>query len=343
MRVIVTGGCGYIGAHTAVELLQAGWEVVIADNLSHSEKEVLDEIRHIAGIDPEFHLVDLADPIASDAFFAHNGKADALIHFAAFLSVEESVREPLKYYQNNLFSLINVLRGMQAQHIPHLVFSSSCTVYGQPDVLPIREDAPFKAPASPYGHTKQIAEEILQKMAGMQGISAISLRYFNPIGAHPSARIGELPYGIPHHLVPYITQTAAGERPFLRIFGGDYDTPDGTAVRDYIHVVDLAQAHLKAMERLQSPECKALEIYNIGVGRGYSVLEMVRAFEEASGIRIPCKIVGRREGDVQKVWADTSLANEVLQWKAEKDLIEMMDTAWKWEQHLRETGWYDKK
>lgn len=340
MKIIVTGGAGYIGAHTVVELIGSGHEVIIIDDLSNSHPRVLTALEQIVGFSPVFHRINLADSVATSDFFSAIKGVDAVVHFAAYLAVEESVVDPLKYYHNNLFSLINVLRGMKASGIPGLVFSSSCTVYGQPDVLPIKEDSPIKPSGSPYGSTKRMAEEILQDVAFAKDVRAISLRYFNPIGAHNSALIGELPLGVPHHLVPYITQTASGTREYLRVFGSDYPTPDGTAIRDYIHVVDLAKAHVTAVERLQNLPASTFEAFNLGTGRGASVLEMIHAFERATGIMIPYKLVDRRPGDVVQVWADTSLANRVLGWKAEHGLEDMMASAWAWERHLQSSGWY---
>lgn len=342
MRVGVTGGTGYIGSHTVVELISKGWEVVIADNYSHSEPAVLDAIAQITGVLPKMIEVNLADPDAAARFFKEAGPLDAVIHFAAFLSVEESVKEPLKYFRNNLFSLINVLDGMQVSGIRNMVFSSSCTVYGQPDILPIREDAPLKPANSPYGQTKQMSEDILRTASAAGKLNVSALRYFNPIGAHSSALIGELPYGVPHHLVPYLVQTAYGQREYLRVFGGDYDTPDGTPVRDYIHVVDLARAHIRALERMLGGVNEAWEVFNLGIGRGFSVLEMVEAFEKATGMKVPYHITGRRDGDVEKVWADNTRAKQVLGWEAHYGLNEMMETAWAWEKHLREIGWYER-
>ena len=335
MRILVTGGTGYIGSHTVVELMERGCEVIIADNLSNSRAEVVDRIADICGKRPEFSKVDLADRDESRDFFAAHQKLDGIIHFAAFKAVGESMLEPLKYYRNNLDSLLNVLEGMKEHHIPNLVFSSSCTVYGQPDELPVRETSPVKEAWSPYGNTKQMSEQILRFAVEAHGLKTIALRYFNPIGAHASALIGELPLGVPNNLVPFITQTAMGLRPVLNVFGNDYDTPDGTAIRDYIHVVDLAKAHVVAVDRMISgASASPFEIFNLGTGNGFSVLEVIHSFEKVSGEKLNYRIVDRRPGDVEKVWADTSYANRELGWKAGKSLDEMMLSAWNWEKAL---------
>ncbi len=335
MRILVTGGTGYIGSHTVVELLQQGYEVIIADNLSNSRAEVVDRIEEICGERPEFCKIDLAGRDESRDFFAAHQELDGIIHFAAFKAVGESMIKPLNYYRNNLDSLLNVLEGMKEHHIPNLVFSSSCTVYGQPDELPVREASPVKEAWSPYGNTKQMSEQILRFTVEAHGLKTIALRYFNPIGAHESALIGELPLGVPNNLVPFITQTAIGLRPVLNVFGNDYDTPDGTAIRDYIHVVDLARAHVVAVDRMISgASASAFEIFNLGTGNGFSVLEVIHSFEKVSGEKLNYQIVDRRPGDVEKVWADTSCANRELGWKAEKTLDEMMLSAWKWEKAL---------
>jgi len=336
MKILVTGGTGYIGSHTVVELQQQNHEVLIADNLSNSHQEVVDQIAAITGKTPGFEQIDLSDSGAASAFFKRHQDIHAIIHFAAFKAVGESVKQPAKYYRNNLVSLLNILEAMKKHGIPSLVFSSSCTVYGEPDILPVSEEAPIKPATSPYGNTKQISEEIIRDVAKTGGIDAILLRYFNPIGAHESARIGELPIGIPNNLVPFITQTAAGIRPQLNVFGDDYDTPDGTAIRDYIHVVDLARAHIAAVNRLTNHHhSEKTETFNIGTGRGYSVLEVITAFEKTTGIKLNYRITARREGDVPKVWAETSQANQALGWKAEKTIEEMMFSAWQWQLHLK--------
>jgi UDP-glucose 4-epimerase len=335
MKILVTGGAGYIGSHTVVELQQQGIEVVIIDNLSNSHAGVIDRIAEISGIRPDFHQFDLIDREKTDSFFAANPDLSGIIHFAAFKAVGESMEDPLRYYRNNLQSLINILEGMRANKIPNMVFSSSCTVYGQPDTLPVKESSPIKEAWSPYGNTKQMSEQILRFSMNAYGLKCIALRYFNPAGAHESALIGELPLGIPNNLVPFITQTAAGRREYLRVFGSDYDTPDGTAIRDYIHVVDLAKAHVVAVRRMIDGKTKSnFEIFNLGTGNGSSVLEAIRAFERVSGMKLNYRIVGRRPGDIEKVWADTTFANEELGWKAERSIDEMMRSAWKWEQAL---------
>jgi UDP-glucose 4-epimerase len=335
--ILVTGGTGYIGSHTTVELIKSGYDVIIIDNLSNSNEEVLDGIRQITGVKPRFEKFDLCDKERLDRFFREYSQLAAIIHFAASKAVGESVEKPLLYYRNNLLSLLNLLEGMAEFDVPRLVFSSSCTVYGQPDILPVTEDAPVKKAMSPYGNTKQIAEEIIQDtLAAQSKLAAIALRYFNPIGAHPSGLIGELPLGIPANLVPFITQTASGIRSELKVFGTDYDTPDGSAIRDYINVVDLARAHVVAIDRLiNSKQEQPYEMFNLGTGEGYSVLQLIKAFEKATGIRINYKLVDRRPGDIEKVWANTERANRVLGWKAEKGLEETLLSAWKWEQHLR--------
>jgi UDP-glucose 4-epimerase len=332
-KILVTGGTGYIGSHTAVELIKAGHQVVIADNLSNSRIEVLDRIKEITGVLPSFHKTELCHLHEVEQLFTSEKGIDAVIHFAAILLVNESVAEPLKYYHNNLFSQVNLLQGMVNHGVKHIVFSSSCTVYGNPDTLPVTEDAPVKKAESPYGNTKQMGEEILDHTTRAKAIEAISLRYFNPIGAHESALIGEVQHGVPHHLVPYITETAMGKRAHLNVFGSDYNTPDGSCVRDYIHVVDVATAHIAAVNRLLKGENKKrFEIFNIGTGVGYSVLDMVKAFEKATGIRIPYQLAPRRNGDVEAVYADTALAARELKWKATHSMEDMMRSAWNWEQ-----------
>lgn len=335
--VLVTGGTGYIGSHTAVELINAGYDVVIIDNLSNSTKDSLDGIQKITGIRPKFEEFDLCDPARVTRFFNENRDVKAIIHFAASKAVGESVEKPLLYYKNNLWSLINLLSAMSEFNVPNLVFSSSCTVYGQPEILPVTENAPIQMAMSPYGNTKQICEEIIgDTLFSNNGLKAISLRYFNPVGAHASALIGELPVGVPANLVPFITQTAIGLREQLKVFGNDYNTPDGTCVRDYIHVVDLAKAHVVAISRLlENRNKKAYEVFNIGTGNGNTVLDIINTFEKVSGKKLNYKIVDRRPGDIEKVWADTTLANQELGWKAESSLDETILSAWKWEQHYR--------
>ena len=337
MKILVTGGTGYIGSHTAVELQNSDHEVIIVDNLSNSDKNVLDGIEKITGIRPEFEEFNLADKKKTADFFKRHSDIEGIIHFAAYKAVGESVEKPLMYYRNNLFSLVNILQDMKDNHIPNLVFSSSCTVYGQPDELPVTEKAPIKKAESPYGNTKQISEEIISDTIESSELKGIALRYFNPIGAHETAIIGELPIGVPNNLMPFITQTAAGIRESLRVFGDDYNTPDGTAIRDYIHVVDLAKAHVVAVERMVNQKMKKdFEVFNLGTGNGYSVLEVIKSFERSTGEKLNYKIVGRRPGDVEQVWADTQFANEELGWKAEKGIDEMTLSAWKWQQALKE-------
>ncbi len=332
MKILVTGGTGYIGSHTVVELQAKGFEVIIVDNLSNSTIDVLDNIAKISGKKPLFEKFDLTDPVITSAFFKLHSDISAVIHFAAFKAVGESVENPLKYYHNNLLSLVNILQGMVENNIRDIVFSSSCTVYGQPEQLPAREDTPVQKAVSPYGNTKQICEEIITDTSLTANIRGVLLRYFNPIGAHETAFIGELPLGVPNCLMPYITQTAIGKRPFLRVWGDDYETPDGTAIRDYIHVVDLAKAHVVAVERLTGGICRQnVEIFNLGTGNGLSVLEVIKSFERTSGVKLNYEIKERRAGDIVKVWADTEFANRELGWKAEKSLDEMTESAWKWE------------
>lgn len=339
-QILVTGGTGYIGSHTTVELIEEGFDPVIVDNLSNSKIEVLDGIEEITGIRPHFEKFDLRDKVDLDEFFKKYSNIEAIIHFAASKAVGESVEKPLLYYRNNLVSLINLLEAMPAFKIPFMVFSSSCTVYGQPDELPVTEASPFKKAFSPYGNTKKISEEIIQDTIDTNPfIKAISLRYFNPIGAHSSAIIGELPLGVPDNLIPFITQTAIGIRDYLRVFGDDYNTPDGSCIRDYIHVVDLAKAHVVAIKRLLEKNYKSnYEIFNLGTGRGVSVFEAIRSFEKASGQKLNYRVVDRRQGDIEQVWADTSYANEELGWKAELSLYDAMLSAWNWEKKYRQKG-----
>ncbi len=337
-QVLVTGGTGYIGSHTVVELQSEGYDVVIVDNLSNSQLDVLDGIEKISGIRPAFEKFDLADTEKTEAFFKKYPNINAIIHFAAYKAVGESVEKPLMYYRNNLVTLMNLLECMKQFNVPNLVFSSSCTVYGQPEKLPVTEDAPVQAANSPYGNTKQISEEIIQdSLAANPALKTIALRYFNPIGAHPSALIGELPLGVPNNLVPFITQTAIGLRKELSVFGSDYNTPDGSAIRDYINVVDLAKAHVIAIARLLEDKNKTnFEYFNLGTGRGVSVFEVIESFERSTGQKLNYKVVGRRAGDVEQVYADTSFANEELGWKAEKTLDETLVSAWDWEKFIRQ-------
>ncbi len=336
-QILVTGGTGYIGSHTSVELIEKGYEVVIIDNLSNSSIEVLDGIEKITGIRPAFEQFDLCEADKVKSFFQKYTSLKAIIHFAAFKAVGESVDQPLMYYQNNLISLMNLLRNMDEFSVKHLVFSSSCTVYGQPDELPVTENAPIKPAESPYGNTKQISEEIIRdNMQVKPELNTIALRYFNPIGAHSTSHIGELPRGVPNNLVPFVTQTAAGIRKELMVFGDDYNTPDGSAVRDYINVVDLAQAHVVAINRLlQKKNNSNFEFFNLGTGTGSSVLEVVKAFEKVTDQKLNYKIVDRRSGDIEKVWADTRVANEVLGWKAKRSLEDTLESAWNWEKKIR--------
>lgn len=335
MKILVTGGTGYIGSHTVVELQEKGYEVIVVDNLSNSYESVLDNIAKITGIRPGFEKLDLSEPEPAARFFSQNPDLLAVIHFAAYKAVGESTEFPLKYYRNNLMSTINILQGMADNGIRNLVFSSSCTVYGQPDELPVKESSPIKKAVSPYGNTKQISEEIISDFMNVSDIRSIFLRYFNPIGAHESSFIGELPIGVPNNLIPYITQTAIGKHEFLRVWGSDYNTPDGTAIRDYIHVVDLARAHVVAVERqLEERYRERLEIFNLGTGNGYSVMEVINSFEKVSGVRLNYRILDRRPGDVEKIWADTEHANKELGWKAEKGLDEMTLSAWNWEKAI---------
>ncbi|MDO9579673.1 MAG: UDP-glucose 4-epimerase GalE [Bacteroidales bacterium] len=336
-KILVTGGTGYIGSHTTVELIENGFDVVIIDNLYNSEAEVVDRIHDITGVKPVLDIFDLCDKEKLDGFFSNNTDIAAIIHFAAYKAVGESVNKPLEYYRNNLLSLVNILNAMIRFKIPDLVFSSSCTVYGQPENLPVTEDTPLQPATSPYGNTKQIGEAIIRDTTvSDKNIKAISLRYFNPIGAHQSALIGELPRGVPENLVPFITQTAYGLRDELKVFGDDYDTPDGSCIRDYLHVVDLAKAHVIAVKRLLEKRNKSdYEVFNLGTGTGVSVLEAIRSFENVSGIKLKYKITGRREGDIEKIWADPSFANQELGWKTLSSLDEAMNTAWEWEKKIR--------
>ena len=335
--ILVTGGTGYIGSHTTVELMNEGFDVVIIDNLSNSEKSVLDGIAEITGRRPYFEQFDICNKERMDNFFRVYKKVEAVIHFAAYKAVGESVEKPLMYYQNNLTTLMNLLDGMLEHKIHQFVFSSSATVYGQPDQLPVTEKAPFKPADTPYGNTKQIAEEIIQDIArANQDFNAISLRYFNPIGAHSSSQIGELPTGVPNNLVPFITQTAIGIREKLNVFGNDYNTSDGSAVRDYINIVDLAKAHVISVKRMIENKNKSnFETFNLGTGKGSSVLEIVEAFEKITARKLKYEIVDRRVGDIESVYADTSYANRELGWKAEKGLDETLLSAWNWEKNIK--------
>lgn len=338
-RIIVTGGTGYIGSHTVVELQQRGYEAIIIDNLSNSDISVVDGIEKITGTRPRFEQFDLCNREKLHTLMESLEGTDAIIHFAAYKAVGESVREPLRYYHNNLTSLFNLLEVMESYRVPSLVFSSSCTVYGQPEKLPVTEEDPVQPATSPYGNTKQIGEEIIRDvMYAQSNLQAVSLRYFNPIGAHPSAIIGELPAGVPENLVPFITQTAIGIREQLKVFGTDYNTPDGSCIRDYLHVTDLAKAHIAALERMLNGKNKTnYEVFNLGTGEGVSVLEAIKTFEEATGQKLNYTITGRREGDIEKIWANPSLANRELGWKTEITLAESLRSAWNWEKRYRET------
>jgi len=336
MKILVTGGLGFIGSHTVVELQNEGFEVVVIDDLSNSSIEVLDGITAITGKKPEFEKIDLRDKHAVQNFFKKHEGVLGVIHFAASKAVGESVKNPLLYYENNLGSLVYILQELQKKDSANFIFSSSCTVYGQAETMPISEESPIQPALSPYGNTKQIGEEIIRDVVNVSNIKAILLRYFNPVGAHPSANIGELPLGVPQNLIPFITQTAIGLREELSVFGDDYPTPDGTCVRDYIHVVDLAKAHVTALKRLaENKNSDKIEVFNLGTGKGKSVLEVIHAFEAASGKKLNYKIVPKREGDITEAYADTTKANDVLGWKAELSLEDALASAWKWEQKVR--------
>lgn len=336
-KIIITGATGYIGSHTVVEFLNSGYDVVAIDNLSNSFESVLDGIEKICKKRPVFYKTDITDEKSLNKIFEEHNDASGVVHFAAYKAVGESVKNPLKYYHNNVLGLVNIIKSMQEKGINNLVFSSSCTVYGQPEKLPVTEDSPVVRPESPYGNTKKINEEILQdNTIANKNFKCISLRYFNPIGAHPGAEIGELPLGVPDNLLPYITQTAIGEREKLSVFGDNYNTPDGTAIRDYINVVDLSKAHVVAIKRLFNKENSSnFEVFNLGTGKGVSVMEVIKTFEHVSNSKLNYQIVDRREGDVEKVWADTRKANEVLGWVAETPLDQTILSAWNWEKNYR--------
>lgn len=339
--ILVTGGTGFIGSHTTVELQEAGYDVVIVDNLSNSKIEVLDGIEKITGIRPAFEEVNLEDKEATERVFQKYPNIEGIIHFAASKAVGESVEKPLMYYRNNVVSLINLLEMMPKYKVKGIIFSSSCTVYGQPNQenLPVTEDAPHQKATSPYGNTKEINEQIIYDyIHSGAAIKSIVLRYFNPIGAHPTAHIGELPNGVPNNLIPFVTQTAMGIREQLTIFGNDYSTEDGTCIRDYIYVVDLAKAHVAAMTRVLDKETDKIEYFNIGTGSGNSTLEIVTTFEKATGVKVNWKFGPRREGDIEKIWGDCTKANTVLGWKADTPLEDVLASAWKWQQKLREDG-----
>ncbi|WP_117883692.1 UDP-glucose 4-epimerase GalE [Aureibaculum luteum] len=336
-KIIITGGTGYIGSHTAVEFITKGFNVVIVDNLSNSDISVLDRIKEITGTKPEFEQIDLTDNEKTKSFFERHKDVSGVINFAALKAVGESVQKPILYYQNNINILLNVLENMETYGISNLIFSSSATVYGLPETLPITENAQTKRPTSPYGNTKKVAEEIIEDLSKVsESLNAISLRYFNPIGAHNSLKIGEAPSGIPNNLMPFITQTAAGLRDELKVFGNDYDTPDGTAVRDYLHVVDLAKAHVLAYDRLLHKRSKSnFEVYNLGTGIGYSVLDVIQSFEKTTGLKLNYSFDQRREGDVPQLYSNPLKANKELQWKATLSLDDMTLSSWEWEQNLR--------
>lgn len=336
-KILVTGGTGYIGSHTVVELINSGYEPVIVDDLSNSSIEILTQIEKITGKVPEFFNFDLCDATSIRDIIAVHPDIDGIIHFAAFKSVGESVEQPLKYYRNNIYSLVNLLEEFAGRKV-NFVFSSSCTVYGEPDTLPVTEASPVKHAESPYGNTKQIAEDIL-KDAALSGntLKVTALRYFNPVGAHSSALIGELPIGVPQNLVPFITQAAIGKRGQITVFGDDYNTPDGSCIRDYIHVVDLAKAHIAALKNMENPDHEVLyEVFNIGTGKGNSVLEIINAFESSTGVKLEYKIGARRSGDIEKIFGDVSKAEKELGWKAELGISEMLSSAWAWENYIKQ-------
>ena len=335
MRILVTGGLGYIGSHTVVELIQNKFDVIIIDNLSNSELFILDNIKNITGIKPIFYNIDLVDfDKLNKIFISH--KIDGVIHFAAFKSVSESVKNPLKYYENNLISLLNILKSMKENNVSNIVFSSSCTVYGQPDKLPVSESSPFKNAESPYAKTKQISEHIIKDFTNSHNkISSVSLRYFNPIGAHESGLIGELPMGVPDNLIPYLTQTAAGLKEELSVFGKDYNTHDGTAIRDYIHVEDLAKAHLKAFNFLdESEDRNNYEFFNVGTGIGYSVLDIINSFENINNLKLKYSFKDRRDGDIEEIYSDVIKSKKILKWESKRSLDDMMSSSWKWQKNL---------
>lgn len=335
-KILVTGGLGYIGSHTVVALLRANYEPIIVDNLDNSRIGILNQIKAITGVSPQFHYIDLCNEGQLSQLLDADKSIESVIHFAAHKAVGESVSSPLKYYRNNFDSLLSILKAYEGRKL-NMVFSSSCTVYGQPDVLPVDESAPVKKAESPYGNTKQVAEEILQDVAAADNLkNIISLRYFNPVGAHASALIGELPAGVPQNLVPFVTQSAAGKRGAITVFGDDYNTPDGSCIRDYIHVVDLAEAHIAALQLLEKgQDGKNYDVFNVGTGTGYSVLELIHAFEETTGVKLNYQIGPRRAGDIVQVWGDVTKSKKVLGWQAKLGIREMMRSAWAWEQYLQ--------
>lgn len=334
-KILVTGGTGYIGSHTVVELINAGYQPVIIDDLSNSSERILEQIRKITGVQPEFYNFNLCDTDRTRQFLDSQPEIGGLIHFAASKSVGESVKNPLLYYRNNFFPLVNILESSRNRKL-NFVFSSSCTVYGEPDILPVTELAPVKKAESPYGNTKQVAEEILSESASVSDVlKVIALRYFNPVGAHESALIGELPRGVPQNLVPFVTQSAIGKRDAITVYGDDYDTPDGTCIRDYIHVVDLAKAHIAALKRMETQNSDPYEVINIGTGRGYSVLEVIKAFEVSTGVKLNYQIGSRRAGDIEKIYGEVSKAKDILGWEAALGIEEMMSSAWAWEKYYK--------
>lgn len=335
-KILVTGGAGYIGSHTVVELVRAGYDPVILDNFSNSEKFIIARVRKITGRNVRFYAGDCVSSGDVAKVFKKEGRFHGVIHFAALKAVEESVEQPLRYYRNNLGGMLTMLESLGKYNVPHFVFSSSCTVYGKPDKLPVREDAPLKKSESPYGETKKIAERMLETyVRGNVPVKAISLRYFNPIGAHSSALIGELPIGSPKNLVPFVTQTAAGVRKKLRVFGDNYATPDGTCIRDYIHVVDLAAAHVRALKYLEKKRERTLyDVFNIGTGRGNSVLEIIKTFEKVTGVKVPYEIAPRRDGDIDKIYAAAGKAKKELGWSARLSLEDSLRSSWAWQQSL---------
>lgn len=338
MKVIVTGGAGYIGSHTVVELYNAGYETVIFDNFSNSSEDIIKRVSEIVDKEISYYKVDLSDAKACKLAFESHSDASAVIHFAAFKSVSESIAKPAQYYRNNIESLLNVMSSMESFKMPFLVFSSSCTIYGEAEELPVKETTPMLPPNSPYGHTKQLGEYILNNLSKLNAgqLRSIALRYFNPIGAHPSGNIGELPNGVPNNLMPFITQTAAGIRESLSIFGKDYDTQDGTAIRDYIHVVDLAIAHVKALDYMKSDQSKArYQTFNVGTGKGSSVMEVIESFERTSGTKLNYRFAPRRDGDIASIYAESSHMKKTLNWSAKYNLDDMTRSAWIWEKKLR--------